>query len=601
MQRLSAMSDMNCVEYDDIVEFRSSGAPRLSSFACVDLNQLWAAAVPLEIEEDTQDGTDRSTSSPMPTRAHNDANDPDSDLADIAAAKATTSLDPEEGGTEGLAIEPEAHPSAVIDSDHHLNVDKKPRTTAPSRSRLETAVQFIKYTNSILLLVFCIVMCSAAIFTEQTKGTYRYGFHPVLAYCIFWFILLWLAMMEAGLNCMVGLKPVDGALYKSSHPWAYKCMQLINRGDNLERYIVGRQFLDLSCVFMTSLLASSIKGASVFGLPSLVCDIFLGGGVAAIMVTVVIGQLVSQVNAAHCMLDFINNRVMLGTTYLAVGIANSGFLHATYLLRIVVCKIAGQPILSAEPPRSTSRNIWFWCRVMFSSTLLCCAFAVTIDTILNGNTTMWAGVPPLVSIFLLVGLIAMTANIDGLQIALFAFAHLPEEELAKNPVARNNFQLTFRENNLQAFLVGRQILQTSIMFMIARITTINIGKDEDTVFGVGKGMQQFLNFGIPGAFISTIVASLSWRILATSFPRGFLANPFANATIRLCLFLDFTGIVDVSWLLAAATKKLLGLKSDVTYIGTVTERTAAAKQNEDLELSVGPSTSSESSTQSTEL
>ena len=46
-----------------------------------------------------------------------------------------------------------------------------------------------------------------------------------------------------------------------------------------------------------------------------------------ILATVNIGQLTAQVNAADCMLDFINNYFMLFSTYFSLFIEFTGFLH----------------------------------------------------------------------------------------------------------------------------------------------------------------------------------------------------------------------------------------------------------------------------------
>ena len=64
--------------------------------------------------------------------------------------------------------------------------------------------------------------------------------------------------------------------------------------------------------------------------------------------TIVIGQLTSQVTAAVCMLDFINNYFMLFTSYVSFFIELSGLLHSVYLVQIIFSKITGQPIETKE-------------------------------------------------------------------------------------------------------------------------------------------------------------------------------------------------------------------------------------------------------------
>ena len=50
--------------------------------------------------------------------------------------------------------------------------------------------------------------------------------------------------------------------------------------------------------------------------------------------TIMIGQLTAQVNAANCMLDFINSYFMLFTNYVSLAIEFSGLLHSVYLVQI---------------------------------------------------------------------------------------------------------------------------------------------------------------------------------------------------------------------------------------------------------------------------
>ena len=436
----------------------------------------------------------------------------------------------------------------------------------------------MKHILSLALTCFCVVVVSAAIFTKQTTATGEKNVHPVLAYIVFWGLILWLALMEGGLNCMVGLKPIDKSLYMNSHTRTYKCTTLAHHGDNLERFIVGRQYLDLMCVFLTSFMVSTVEDASVLGLPSIVNEIFLDAGVAVILVTIIFGQLIAQINAAHSMLDYMNNYVMLVITYVALAVEASGILHAVYLVQIFFSRISGKQIESNEPSKTTWQRVGFWARITLSVTILVVAFVVSFTALFQNNTTMWDGVPPAASVLLLFALIGITGIMEGLQIAFFAVAHLPAEQIERNASAKYNCDLVFRKSstNLQAFLVGRQIFQTIVMFVIARIITVEMKEGEGNLFGVSDGMQAFFETGVLGALLSTIVASLSWRVLASSFPMVFLANPLSTLIIRFCLFVEWTGICYSSWFFACIHYRLARFQDDVSYIGSA----ATAQPNE---------------------
>ena len=88
------------------------------------------------------------------------------------------------------------------------------------------------------------------------------------------------------------------------------------------------------------------------------------------------------------------------------------------------------------------------------------------------------------------------------------------------------------------------------MFIVARITSVDVETNDDdesdNIFGVSNGVQNFFNTGLLGAIITTIVGSLIWRIIASSFPVIFLSNPLVYLIIRLCLLLEASGVCSAS-------------------------------------------------------
>lgn len=436
------------------------------------------------------------------------------------------------------------------------------------KSGLASACDSFKTLYSVLLLIFAVVLVMAAIFSKQTVGTAEKGIPPLVAFFVFWFLIFWLGVMEGGQGCLVGLQPIDKTLYAESHPTTFKNTTIAHCGDNMERFIVGRQFLVVLVVFVSSFMSSSVADASVLGLPDIISSIFFSSGLALILVTITIGQLTCQVNAANCMIDFINNRFMLYfVTYVAYAIEFSGLLHSVYLVQIIFAKISGQAIESKEPLRSHKQNFFFWARVLLSTAVLGYAYAVTFSALFNQQTTMWDGVPPIVSVVILFVLMCFVGMMEGLQIALFAVVNLPEKELAAYPAAKRTCDLAFRGKNLQAFLIGRQICVTICMFIVARITTLNVKiEDNSNIFGVSDGLQSFFNTGLLGAIITTVCASLVWRVIASSFPVAFISNPLIFLIIHLCLLLEKTGLCNSAWVLAKAQKALLNYQVDETHL-----------------------------------
>lgn len=434
---------------------------------------------------------------------------------------------------------------------------------------LRSGIEGIKYIVSVSLLCFSIFLITMAMFTEQTKATEN-GLHPAAAFCIYAFLIVWLSMMEGGQGCLVGLQPVTKSLYADSHPRALKSTELAHKGNNMERFVVGRQFLVVLVIFVMNMMVSTVEDATILGLPSSLIGIFLGTGFAVILTTMIVGQLTAQVNAATCMLDFINNYFMLFTVYTSLAIEASGLLHSVYLINIIFSKIAGKEVQSNEPPRSTLQTVFFWVRVFFSLAILAGAFVITLTALFTEKTMMWEGVPEPVSVAILFFLMCFVGIMEGLQIALFAVMKLPENELSQHQIAHRTTKLVFSGHNLGAFLIGRQICVTVCMFVVARITAINVDLDDEAsenILGVSDGVQTFLNTGLLGAVITTIVASLIWRVIASSFPVAFLSNPLVYVVVQLCLLLESSGICSASWILASIQKKVVGFRNDEEYLG----------------------------------
>jgi len=178
--------------------------------------------------------------------------------------------------------------------------------SAGSTSASAKGCRMIEYSYSSLLLVFSIVLIIGNIFALQTRLANQS--HPWVALCVMMVAIVWLTMVEGGQGAIVGLGPVDADLYKESHPIAYRCTQLVYKGDNLDRYLLGRQFMVILIVFIVELCGATHgedgHAVSLWGLPNWVINIFLVSGAAMILFTCMVGQLNSQIISCHYMLDY---------------------------------------------------------------------------------------------------------------------------------------------------------------------------------------------------------------------------------------------------------------------------------------------------------
>jgi len=450
-------------------------------------------------------------------------------------------------------------------------------------------LDWIRIAISVFLVVFSVIVVLALIATGNTQ--LARDVNPAAAGIILWALIIWMTMVEGGQCSMVGLPPVERELYRESHPITYKITGWGHKGDNLDRYLMGRQFMVIFINFTIGLCGAPLEGADVLGLPEWVISIFLGSGIAMVLQNVVIGQLTSQVNASHMMLDYINNYFMVFTYWVAAGIEVTGVMHTSYLIRIMAYWAAGKPVESNEPPKTGATFAFFWLRVLFSLGVLGFALAVTIEALYSGKTSAWESLPETVSLILFLVLMCCVGLLEGMQIAFFTVAKLPKSERGDSSMALRTCDCLFRNGgkNLPGFMCGRQMTVTLCFFIIARVTTVNVevGVD-DNIFGVSDGIQKnLLNLGFMGAITTTILGSIAWQLVASSFPIAFLSNPIVYVFLQAALFLEATGICSAAWLFALIQRKICGFQFDEVYIGTPEERAAKGHADGGRNLDMG--------------
>lgn len=71
--------------------------------------------------------------------------------------------------------------------------------------------------------------------------------------------IFWIALLEGAQVSIVGLSTVDIETFKGTHPQSYEVCKIVHAGANVERFIVGRQFLILFVVFLTTRMAGHSK------------------------------------------------------------------------------------------------------------------------------------------------------------------------------------------------------------------------------------------------------------------------------------------------------------------------------------------------------
>jgi len=464
----------------------------------------------------------------------------------------------------------EAHKQADNTSEDAASEDGTAAAASIQHDSKITPLEGVKYLYSLALLLFSIVLVISLIFSEATKLSRDVS--PYLALFVMFFTLLWLAVMEGQQAALVGLAPVvDHLVYRDSHPVAYKNTQLVYLGNNMDRYLTGRQLMVVLSVFVINLCGSPLPGTAdaYFGLPDAMQQLFLGSGLAMILMTAMLGQLTTQVNASHCMIDFINNYLALFTLYFALGIEFSGVMHCAYLIQYGVALVSGEEIKSNEEPRTWVQSIFFWFRVLLSLTVLSFSLAVTLVALFQGKTTMWPNVPTWASLLSFVFLLILVGMLEAMQISFYACAKMKKDERATSFFGKKTGELISKKNNLPAFMIGRQLMVVSCFFILARVTTLDVevGRGEN-IFGVSDAFQSFLNLGLHAAFLMTIMGAVVWKLAASAFPKVFFNAPFTYVLLWIGLCLEWTGICSGAWLLARILKRVMKLQYDEVYVGT---------------------------------
>merc|ERR1711935_631262 len=378
--------------------------------------------------------------------------------------------------------------------------------------------------------------------------------------------------------------PINRELYRESHPITYKITGWGHAGDNLDRYLMGRQFMVIFMNFTIGLCGAPIDGTmSVFGLPQWIITIFVGSGIGMVLQNVIIGQLTSQVNASHCMLDYINTHFMTFTYWVTVIIEVSGVVHMSYLIRMMAYWAAGKPVESNEPPKEGATAIFYYGRIAFSTACVCFGLAVTIDALYKGQTSLWNGVPETVGLILFFLFMCCVGLLEGMQIAFFTVAKMPKSERGDTSMAMRTCDCIFRNGakNLPGFMCGRQMTVTLCFFVIARVTTITTqvggpeGDDRSyNIFGVSNWVQEMFNLGFMGALVTTVLGSIAWQLVAGVFPIAFLSNPVVYIFLQIALIIEMTGICSAAWFLGMLQRKAMGFQFDEIYVGTPEERSA---------------------------
>lgn len=193
-------------------------------------------------------------------------------------------------------------------------------------------MDYVRYIGSALLLIFSLVVTFYAIL-EQKTGFWREvpGWGALL---LFIGVLFWLGVVEGLQLALVELKRQKPETYKDSHPAAYRLGQIASQGDNIERFLMGRQVFVVFLVFFAAKLTSITVPDQdfLFPVPSWVSTVFLETGLLASIVVVIVAQLMPQIISALYPVQFLELRLMRPVYYACILLELTGLTHICWLL-----------------------------------------------------------------------------------------------------------------------------------------------------------------------------------------------------------------------------------------------------------------------------
>merc|ERR1719161_1471847 len=362
--------------------------------------------------------------------------------------------------------------------------------------------------------------------------------NPALEIFLFLLIMWWIALLEGCQISIVGLQGVNVERYKDEYPRAWKACKLVHKGPNVERFLVGRQFL----LIFNGFLASKIAGAKRtddfymgdWTWSSEATDFFWSNSVLLMIVIVAPGQLVTQLLACDKMLGFFE--LVHGAYYTVVlpclFVESIGMTHSSYLLKDVLCSIAGIDQNEADPAKRMTKGFFYYFRCLMSVTLVVFSGILIGKGLYYGQTGAnkgvgWENLPGWAAVLIALLFLFIMACAEGLQVSALALAKIRSNTYKQRaPLAYRTTQILYAGRNMQAFMEG--LLQT----------------------------------GFFGALFVCNVAQLASQVTASIFPVALINNHVLNWLLQIMLLTEASGIVNSCWPIAWAVNSMTGLRKD---------------------------------------
>jgi len=204
-------------------------------------------------------------------------------------------------------------------------------------------------------------------------------------------------------------------------------------------------------------------------------------------------------------------------------------------------------------------------RFVFSFCLLIFSGVVTCYAIWAQKTSMWKAVPGWVSLIIFIAVLFLLGIMEGLQIALVELKRQePESYKNSHPKAYRLGQYAMQGDNVERFLMGRQVFVVCCVFFAAKLTTIHGNSESGFLFYVPDWVQAlFLETGLLACVVVVILAQLMPQIVASLYPTQFLELMVMRPAYWACIILEASGVTHICWVLAWLMSKMFRMKEEV--------------------------------------
>ena len=470
----------------------------------------------------------------------------------------------------------------------------------PEKSTQDTVMKFVKYAFSSVMTVTYLIYILWGIWTNESvlPGP------GVVHFLIFCFCLTLVAYLEGLQVAILNCEHVDPERRKESHPRAYKLMTSVRQGNNVERFLVGRQFFT---IFVMTLIAqvTSFPDISHLGVPDAVWFIFISTGLPGAMVVTTIGSLQPQLLAAKDPWNFLNLRGSYSTLMLCYALEWTGICtHFAWMLiailRKTLFRTENMPKDKGEE-MSDQDKAFDYLKYLVSFSVISMYFCYLMYGMWSGESLLGqSGVPGVVVFICFSACILFLALLEGLQVGILVRENKDPDEnnlVETYPRAHSLMKRATHEKNVRRFLIGRQFFVIFVVFLINQCTIF----PDIQQFGINNVVWFiFVQLGLPTSLNVLCFGQLPAQLLANLDPLLFMNRPGPRFTLEVCLFTEMTGIAHFSWVVTSLsmatwfTVNASALDDLVTYKDLEAAKTGkpdkALSQTEDGTLSNGGDT-----------